>query len=483
MSTKLPRSSVAVPLLIGIAATAVSCGARTPIAESLTSSTVGVGGAGGAGGQGTGGSGGVGGQGPGGSGGAGGQGAGGTGAGGGTTNPVISAKPDSFIESETSTATAANGFVSVAWIDILQSGGSAIGYVFSTDDGKSFPEPSSVSSPDGRQASDPVLAVDAAGGFYLSWVGYYIDDTGTPSDMHVYVAKAPPGATSFGEPVTVSNLGGNDDFYDKPWITVTNDGTILVTYAVFSNVSSKLMAARSKDGVNWAESTILESGSAFYNLAFPCAPQNGTRIYTTYLVLTNVIKVGLSFSDDQGASWSPLVKSPTVSLAEENVAFTDPSCVAAGNEVWVAYGLTDEPLAGGSADTPRLTNIRAVRSSDQGASFDLRLEAGDASAAPYFLLPGLVREESGALDVVYYAGTGDEDSEGTFRRARMADPALGFSPSQVIEKPVTYLLARDDPRWLGDYIGVATRGDRLYTSYVVNTDGLAHVAFARPALP
>lgn len=484
MKSMLVGRVALVSLVSGLVASAVACGARTPIPETLLVATAGTTGGGGAGGAGTGGTPGTGGAtGGGGTGGI--PGTGGTGGSGAgeVMNPIISLTPESFIQSETSTATAPNGLVAVAWIDIQQSGNSAIGYGISTDDGKTFPDPSSVSSPDGRLASDPVLAVDAAGSFYLSWVGYYIDMTGTPSDMHVYVAKAPAGATSFGDPVAVSVPGASSDFFDKPWITVTNEGTLLVTYAVFSNVSSQLRAARSKDGVNWAESTMLESASAFFNLAYPCAPKNGSRVYATYLTLTNVVKVNLTFSDDQGATWAPLVQNSPVSLGGENVAFTDPTCVAEGNEVWVSYGITDEPQMGEEADTPRLTSIRAVRSSDLGKSFDLRLEAGDTAAAPFFLLPALAREESGALDVVYYAGQMDDDDQGSYRRARMVDPAAGFAPSVVVEKPVTYLQARDDPRWLGDYTGLALRGGRLYTSYVVNTDGTAHIAFARPALP
>ena len=131
-----------------------------------------------------------------------------------------------------------------------------------------------------------------------------------------------------------------------------------------------------------------------------------------------------------------------------------------------------------------VSEMRVVsRLAQMQVQVDALKDSGDTAAAPFFLLPALAREESGALDVVYYAGQMDDDDQGSYRRARMVDPAAGFAPSVVVEKPVTYLQARDDPRWLGDYTGLALRGGRLYTSYVVNTDGTAHIAFARPALP
>jgi hypothetical protein len=53
----------------------------------------------------------------------------------------------------------------------------------------------------------------------------------------------------------------------------------------------------------------------------------------------------------------------------------------------------------------------------------------------------------------------------------------------VIEADITFLMERDDPQWLGDYTGIYWAGNKLYTSYVVNSTGLSHIAFAKLNAP
>jgi len=404
-----------------------------------------------------------------------------SGTGGGTNHPVISSSPSSFVQAETSVARAENGFVAVAWIDIPMSGKSTIGYAISTSDGDTFGPPATIASPAGRLASDPSVAVDAAGNFYVAWVGYYADAQGNPSDMHVYVAKAAKGATSFGAPLEVSNPAFANQTHDKPWITITSDGTLVVTYAVATKVQSRLVASHSKDGLSWQESVILQGASAFWNLAYPCAPKGGKRLWVTYLTFTNDVAVGLTYSDDDGQTWIPLLQNTTVSLPSEPVSFDDPTCVAQGNEVWVSYGLSKEPP--GQMESTKSYAIRLAHSSDGGKTIDARIDAHDGAAGPFYIHPQMALEQSGAIDLVYYAGKMDKDKAGVYRWSRSDKPLGGFSPSAAVESPVTFLQDRADPRWLGDYTGAFWTGKKLYNSYVVNATGTSHVAFARVATP
>lgn len=469
------------PLALMMAASTPACGARTTLAERLEAEI-------GAGAQGGGGSGG--------SGGAtvsssssvsstASSSSSSSGMGGGVSNPIVSWSPGSFIQAETSVSSTPNGAVAVAWIDIDSTSASTIGYVISTNDGASFPGVGFLSSPGGMLASDPVIAADAAGNFWLTWVGYFIDAGGSPSDMHIYVSKAAPGATAFGAPIEVSDP--NDTaLYDKPWITVTNAGTILITYERDEmnggmDEGFGLIAARSTDGVNWQRSFIVNdtSFSSFRNLAYPCAPKNGNRIWVTYMEFTNFgLDVDLRFSDDQGATWS--AQELRVNEANEPVAFDDPNCVAEGNEVWVSYGLTPDRM---TEESDKSFAIRLAHSGDGGQSIDSRIDAHDAAAAPFYIHPQIAREESGAINIAYYAGTMDEDDHGTFRHARAEIPAMGFAPSETVELPLTFLQARSDPRWLGDYTGAFWRGGGLYLSYVVNTSGSSQIAFAKLETP
>jgi hypothetical protein len=372
--------------------------------------------------------------------------------------------------------------VAVAWIDVNPMGLSGIGYTFSTDDGASFAPPVILDSPNGGVASDPVIAVDAQGNFYVVWVGYKIDVMGTPSSMHIYVSKALAGTQAFGAPSEASDPL-DTSLYDKPWITVTNTGTILVTYERDTNmVEFSLVAARSPDGVTWQRSFIADdpAGNVFRNLAFPCAPATGSRIWVTYLALdVSSTNVELAHSDDGGATWSPGIR---VNLPGEPVAFDDPNCVAEKDDVWVSYGLTHDPPDASAGSAPKLFSIQLAHSGD-GQSIDTRTEAGDTMAAPFFMHPQIAREDSGAIDVVYYAGQDDEDAAGTFRRSRASIPASGFAPSVAVESPLTFLQARGDQRWLGDYTGIFWRAGELYTSYVTNLSGTAQIAFAKAPSP
>jgi hypothetical protein len=155
--------------------------------------------------------------------------------------------------------------------------------------------------------------------------------------------------------------------------------------------------------------------------------------------------------------------------------------VADAAGVWVAYGITGDAVPFSADHVSELDAIRLARTDGQAAS--ARLDAQDPLAGAYFMHPQITGEEGGAVDLVYYAGAADQDPDGSFRRSRAPSPAGGFAPSVVIDAPVVFLQARADPRWVGDYAGLFVQGGELYTAFAVNADGIAHVAFARAAVP
>jgi hypothetical protein len=394
---------------------------------------------------------------------------------GGASGPWISQSPGWTRQPDASVAAAANGLVALVWVDVSTSGQSAVGYAFSTDGGTTFEPPSVFASPSGAIASDPTVAVAPDRSFHAAWVGYRTDALGTPSAMHVYTAQAPPGATRFGPAVEVTDPA-DDARYDKPWIQVTDAGTVVVVYQrVATPLDVGVVAAQSQDGATWARSFVADdpSGAVFRDLAYPCA--SGGRLWVAYLAGETSFDVRLARSDDGGQTWAPEIK---VSEPGDPVAFDDPSCVADGDDVWVAYGRTkDTPYD--EAEVQKLDAIVLARSNDGGATIASRASVGDAAVAPYFMHPQIAREPAGALDLVYYTGGSDDDPNGTFRRSRAADPASSFAPSVQVDAPITFLSARADPRWVGDYPGVFALGTDLYMGYVVNASGDAHVAFAK----
>jgi hypothetical protein len=144
--------------------------------------------------------------------------------------------------------------------------------------------------------------------------------------------------------------------------------------------------------------------------------------------------------------------------------------------------LSNDPLdntAQVDQDMFALRLAHAATSADGGQSVDSRIDAHDPDAGTLFQHPELVRESSGALDLVYYAGAVAEDPNGTYRWSRAADPATGFAPSVVLWSPVAFLKSRTGFDWLGDYSGAYALNGKLYTSYVTNQTGTAHISFSK----
>src|SRR5262249_31322105 len=88
------------------------------------------------------------------------------------------------------------------------------------------------------------------------------------------------------------------------------------------------------------------------------------------------------------------------------------------------------------------------------------------------------REPGGVFDLVYYAGKGDNDASGSYRRARSSDGKTR-EPSTAIQTPVTYLQARDSPQWVRGYTGLARFSGSLFTGHLDHHGGASHSASSR----
>jgi hypothetical protein len=387
---------------------------------------------------------------------------------------VVSENDKTFMEAETSVAVGPDGFVVVAFIAVQMSGLSTNGYRFSTDGGKTWAGLGYLGSPGGRVASDPVLTFDRDGNAWMSWVGYHLTNQGDATDMHVYVARADKGKTEFGTPLEVSDPKAGTQL-DKPWITITPKGAILVTYAETSTGAA--WSSRSEDGgATWKRAKVEAGATAFSNLLFPCSSDKG-RVYVAYIHADGMGGgARLRWSDDDGASW-PLANKTDLPAADDQPAFEDPTCAASGDEVWVSYGVSTDQF--GTQQSSKLNGIRIAHSSNGGHAVDRRTDALDQAASKYAMHPQMVREAGGALDVIYYAGAKVDDPSGSFRRTRSTDGGVTWGPSETIQSPEGFVPSRSDQRWLGDYTGIAFADGALYASWADNTSGTSHIAFAR----
>lgn len=385
-------------------------------------------------------------------------GTGGGGAGGGgpvVAGPVISAPTSSTWDAEASLAVAADGRMMAVWIVSSLGGGRAVGYAQSADEGETWEPAGLVPTTPFVEAVDPAVTADAEGTFHVIWL-----EMAAAGARRIMTAAALPGTSgSFTIPEEISDPASPAD-WDKPWILGLDGGALFAVWG--RETGSSLVTATRAAGGAWQRHTYAPDGG-LRNVAGPCAA-GGARVFLSYLVPGGV---EVTRSDDGGATWAAPVALPGPA------AFEPPSCAAAGDQVWVAHGLSPDP--GSKLETPLLDGIRVVRSTDGGGTWSGASVPDPAGARA--LLPVLSRSPEGRLDLVYYRGARAGDPDATLRHAHSSD-GVTWSPAVALHAPLTLETARDGFGWLGDYLGVASRGDRVHVVFADN-DAMAGALLSR----
>lgn len=406
---------------------------------------------------------------------------------------IISISPDSAYETDSSIAwSLAPDVVAVAWKAVTPAEGSFIGYAFSLDGGHTFLPPSSLGAPGGRSSGDPSLMADQDGNIYLAWLGFMPKAGGGVTDTHVYVAKALAGQADFGPPVEVSDPA-DVSTYATPRIVLTVDVHPLVTYAYAGPGGQGLLAARTADGgATWSRSTIVAdpSSTVAYDLPSPATDQWNGAVYVAHLErIAGTVSAHLRWSKDNGETWAP-TDTTEVSQPGEPVALTSPSCIFSAIFrpapapstffVYMSYGLSHDPVDAGTAQ--KLFDIRFAASNDAGKSFPSNASMLDQSAGLFALSPQLVGGQTGAMNLLYYAGKSAGDEAGSFRWAR--DPAWYGSllAPAIVKQPIAYQNNRADLRSVGETRGASGGKDRFFTTYVDNASGASHIAIHREGI-
>jgi hypothetical protein len=89
-----------------------------------------------------------------------------------------------------------------------------------------------------------------------------------------------------------------------------------------------------------------------------------------------------------------------------------------------------------------------------------------------------VREATGALDLIEYAGRQADDPAATLRWRRAPD-GVAWASSVEVAASITLWNLNSGAQWLGDYEGLAWGRGALYAAFVDNGSGASHVAFWR----
>lgn len=332
-----------------------------------------------------------------------------------------------------------------------------------------------LASPNGQMASNVTLALDRAGTLFAAWASWTPGPDRTQphvevSDIHIQFARSASGQGDFLPPMGLDEPIP-DALYDKPWLLVTPDDAILVSYSDLRR-GGIWVACSADGGVSFARALV---DKAMGNLAALCADRRPGGAYITYFAVDGI---RLAHTADGGATWSaPMVVAR--SDASGAVALQDPMCVATDDEVWVSYGRTND-----SYDTPvaRLLQVRVahltltstVVRSDVSA---LSVAASDGSAE-FFLFPQLAREPAGSLALAAYRAGSEGTATADLIYVVSSDGGLSFAKPTTIATGLSPSLQRHVPDWLGDYFGWGPIAAGIGAAYIDNASGFSHIAFA-----
>jgi hypothetical protein len=393
---------------------------------------------------------------------------------------VISQREESTSEAEPSLVVSTDGRIVVVWYSIVGSE-LKIAYRMSASDGATFGDIHEMPLPeDNNVCANAALAIDADGGVYLTYACQKRTSTAR-ENARVWAARSLRGSETFDAPVEVSPAveGGT---YDQPRIAVVHGGGILVTFMQSTPAGSALVATSTRDFVDFTPTTVHESvGFAFANFARPCASRTTARV--TLIALDLGVGVTMFTSDDGGVTW-PKDRRVVISKPNERDKATPfQECVAGdGNEVFTVYGVTKDDWA--SSDTPlvipMLHKLRLARTSD-GQTVDSLVDVEEPGLN--VIQPSLALDDSGGVDIAYYAGSKGGDTAGSYRFRRSLDKGATFQESVVVQEPLVFETSRASRRTPGDYMGLWGAAGKLYVAYTDTKDKTGHIAFYRTTLP
>jgi hypothetical protein len=394
----------------------------------------------------------------------------------------ISQHGNSLIEAEDFIAVS-HGDLVVGFNDLATG---IIGFATSHDDGAAFTYQGSLPTTTTFQ-SDPTVVVDAAGIFYMAWVGFDAR-ANMPSNMRVYVAKSTDHGASFSAGVPASDPADYVDgrsFLDKPWIALSpTDGTVYVSYTTvdLAQQTNAVKMTRSHDKAASFETPSITLNSAARdngrNLVQPVVDAAGD----VHAVWAEINRDSDQFGSTQNAIYytrlpagaGTVIPDVKVTSATDSVVYDDPSIAVRGSRVHVGF----------VAGTPDgAWNVMVASSSDGGATFGTSVKANDdgAACATHFHQQIAV-DDDGHLHMVWFD---NRYKTGNVMYARSVDQGATWSPNEFVnDRGFEFATARDQATWLGDYLGLVVSGKTIYCAWTdPRLQGASHIYFAKGTLP
>ncbi|HQT00503.1 MAG: hypothetical protein B7Y26_09265 [Hydrogenophilales bacterium 16-64-46] len=316
--------------------------------------------------------------------------------------PVVNLANNTGLSFSPSIAAGPENNIYVAWYDNTL-GGNEILFSRSIDNGVTFSAPANLSNNLGF-STFPTVATEASGKIHVAW-----QDTeyGASEILHAYSTD---GGLTFSVPVNISNDAGTSGR-----VSLAIDGTTV--YAAWVD-GEGLSVARSVAGAAFATVYRLDADSNLDPLSPKLAVGPNGRLHLAYQRSDGVTpRINYAFSDDQGASFSPLVQ-----LSTPEMKSSDPAITAdASGYVYVAW--TD------SIGSPE---IQMAISADHGATFAAPINVTNNTGIS--IAPDLTVDAAGVLYMVWQDTT-PGSYEAMFTRSLdhgvTFDPQVNIAPSAL----------------------------------------------------
>ena len=387
---------------------------------------------------------------------------------------------------EPSLVAGAAGDLLAAWIDLREGGNQGpwkVGAAISSNAGSSWSDqvlhgPSSFPV---DFEGDPMTARDARTGY--QWVGGILFGYVSNIPSRIWVSRRAPGAPGFQAPVEIHS----EPFIDKgllaagPRPGLPNSTRLYVTYNLGIQHSDDL-------GSTWSAVTSLPSSGIGYQ---PRVGPGGVLYVAYWDFFANQAKLvksvdgGVTFGAPVTVAtrldnWGPEESNPRFP-GEFRVAPLNYLAVHPISGVLTMVYPDTTSLNGGEADV----DIYLTRSGDGGATWSAPVViGGDSSPARDQFHPWIEADAAGVLHLVFLdtRGTAQQDSDSNAwidaYYAVSVDGGYTWTELELTPQPFQSALAPFSTfthQFVGDYLAMATVGERVHLLYPSTVDGHLHV--------